>query len=72
MCEEFGCTPDEAIELDEELTYQVLRARGARLAAFVFNTQGTDKMSDGQTVTYTRMLDALDVRDRRLGIPEEL
>jgi hypothetical protein len=72
LCEEFGCTPDEAFDLDEDRAFAVLRARQARRAAFVFDVQGTDKMTDGQTAAYTRMLNALDARDQRRGIPEEL
>jgi hypothetical protein len=71
ICREFGCTPDDAYELDEELTMQVLQARRAGRAAAAFDAKGVDQ-TDAQRETYRRMLDALDARDVRRGIPEEL
>ena len=60
-----------AASLDEDLAWGVIRARSARDAARAFNGKDV-KMSESQSATYKRMLDALDARDRALGIPEEL
>lgn len=67
----FTCLPSEILDEDEDYLWRVVRARVARNAAWAFNTKGIES-SDGQTETYKRMLDALDTRDKRLGIPEEL
>lgn len=71
LCEMFTCTPDEAAELDEDLTFDVVRSRVARNAVWAFNTKGIE-MTPAQNDTYKRLLDVLDARDKRLGIPEEL
>ena len=71
VCEEFGCTPGEAVELDEELTMAVLQARHARRAMYA-RERDSAKMTTRQTNIYKAMLDALDARDRARGIPEEL
>ena len=72
LCELFTCSPAEAVEQDEELVLAVVRSRAARDAAFTFDTHGTAKMNDAQSAIYQRMLSALDERDIKRGVPEEL
>lgn len=67
----FTVLPSQILAEDEELLWKVVRSRVARSAAWSFNTKGIE-MTPAQTETYQRMLDNLDARDRRLGIPEEL
>jgi hypothetical protein len=67
----FSCTPSEALEQDEDLVYEIVRARMARNSAWAFEAEGV-KMTTAQAESYKRMHDALDARDKRLGIPEEL
>lgn len=71
LCETFGCTPDVAVDLDEERALTVMQARHARYAAAAFEAKSAS-MTDGQTRLYKRMLDALDAAATRRGVPEEL
>jgi hypothetical protein len=71
LCEAFGCTPAEALELPEDLTWEVLNARAARRAARAFEAKGQE-MNESEAKVYKRMLDALDARAERLGEAEEL
>lgn len=67
----FKISPAEAIEQDEDLTLAVVRSRAARDAALAFETKGVE-MNDAQSAVYQRMLSALDARDIKRGVPEEL
>lgn len=69
VCETFDISPLDAEELDEDFTYRLIRARLARLAARTFETKDA-KMTEAQQDAYRQMLNALDARDERLGVPE--